>query len=178
MVVDREIFRDAMARLGAAVSVVTSICPSGWVGFTASAICSVTDDPPMLLVCMNRSSRLNGAFKKSGTLCINALAADQRHLSGVFAGQTGVDMKGRFAEGEWRTLVTGAPVLQDCIASFDCRIEQVTEVGTHSVFFCRVAEILIGPTREGLIYFGREYHSVRSMRVNGLHSSGARSAAS
>ncbi|SDR64245.1 flavin reductase [Rhizobiales bacterium GAS113] len=163
MMVDREIFRDAMARLGAAVNVVTSIGPSGRVGFTASAVCSVTDEPPMLIVCMNRASRLNPAFKESGMLCVNALAASQEHLSGVFAGQTGVDMDGRFATARWSTLVTGAPVLQGCVTSFDCRIAEVTEVGTHSVFFCRVAGILIGPTQEGLIYFAREYHSVSAM---------------
>jgi flavin reductase len=177
MQVDRQAFRDGMARFGAAVSVVTSIGPSGPVGFTASAVCSVTDDPPMLLVCMNRASRLNGVFKDSGMLCINALAASQQHLSAIFAGKTDLDMMGRFAIAEWRDLVTGAPVLRDCIASFDCRIAEVTEVGTHSVFFCRVAEILIGPTQEGLIYFGREYHSVRSMHVSARHSDASRAAA-
>ena len=166
MQVDRQAFRDGMARFGAAVSVVTSVGPSGPVGFTASAVCSVTDDPPMLLVCMNRASRLNGAFKENGKLCVNALASAQRHLSGIFAGQTDLDMSGRFAKAEWRTLITGAPLLRDCLASFDCCIEQVTEVGTHSVFFCRVAGILIGPTEDGLIYFSRQYHSVRPIRAS------------
>jgi flavin reductase len=160
MMVDRKIFRDAMARLGAAVNIVTCVVRSGPVGFTASAVCSVSDDPPTLIVCVNRASRLNVAFKESGTLCVNALAAGQQHLSGVFAGQTGADMKDRFAMAVWRTLVTGAPVLQGCITSFDCSIAEVTEVGSHSVFFCRVMGTLIGPMQEGLIYFDRQYHSI------------------
>ncbi len=59
MPVTRDEFRDAMARLGAAVNVVTSAGPAGRGGFTASAVCSVTDDPPSLLVCLNRSSSGN-----------------------------------------------------------------------------------------------------------------------
>jgi flavin reductase len=94
-------------------------------------------------------------------LCVNTLAAAQEHLSPVFAGMTDCDMNGRFAAGAWGALVTGAPVLQDALVSFDCRITQVLEVGTHSVLFCEVEAIAAGKDHEGLIYFGRRYHPVR-----------------
>lgn len=158
--IDRQNYRDAMARLGAAVSIITSDGPSGRVAFTASAVCSVTDDPPTLLVCMNRGSDSNEAFKANAVLCVNTLAASQEALSNVFAGFTPHTMAERFAQAGWTTLETGAPVLDDAVVSFDCRIVQVSEVGTHSVFFCEVEAIQAGPAHEGLIYFGRSYHRI------------------
>jgi flavin reductase len=160
--VSRNAYRDAMARLGAAVSVITTSGPAGRCGFTASAVCSVTDDPPTLLVCMNRGSRQNERFKENGVLCVNTLTAAQQELSPLFAGipDPDLEMEERFAAAAWGTLVTGAPVLEDAVVSFDCRIAQIAEVGTHSVFFCEVEAIQAGTAREGLIYFGRSYHRI------------------
>lgn len=158
--VDRQSYRDAMARLGAAVSVITTTGADGDAGFTASAVCSVTDDPPTLLVCMNRDSSLHETFRVNGVLCVNTLAASQEALSPLFAGLTDVPVARRFDAARWTTLATGAPVLAGAVVSFDCRIAQVTEVGTHSVFFCEVLAIQAGPAHEGLIYFGRSYHRI------------------
>lgn len=149
-----------MARLGAAVSVITTTGAGGDAGFTASAVCSVTDDPPTLLVCMNRDSSLHDTLRANRILCVNTLAAEQEALSPLFAGSGDVPMARRFDAGRWTTLVTGSPVLAGAVVSFDCRIAQVTEVGTHSVLFCEVQAIQSGPAREGLIYFGRSYHRI------------------
>lgn len=151
-------YRNAMARLGAAVNIITSDGPGGRSGFTASAVCSVTDSPPTLLVCMNRNSSVNGAFRTNGVLCVNVLAPGQEDLSALFGGKT--DMETRFAAGGWSTLGTGAPVLDGALASFDCRIVQVAEVGTHSVLFCEIESLLEGSTADGLIYFARRYHRI------------------
>jgi flavin reductase len=159
--IDKHSYRDAMARLGAAVNIITTDGPAGLRGFTASAVCSVTDDPPTLLLCLNRTSDSNAALKENGVLCVNTLSPAQAHLSPIFAGMTEHDLPTRFAMASWTKLVTGAPVLEQAVVSFDCRIVQVTEVGTHSVFFCEVDAIAHGPVHEGLIYFARGYHPVR-----------------
>lgn len=159
-VVDRQKFRDAMSRLGAAVNIITATGPTGDVGMTASAVCSVTDDPATVLVCINRNSRLNGVFKAAGALCVNVLSRDQTRLSALFAGVGDVPMPDRFAADEWLRLATGAPVLKSAAASLDCHIDQVLEVGTHSVFFCAVQAIHIGDSHSGLIYHGRAYHQL------------------
>ena len=159
--VSRQTYREAMALVGAAVHVVTTAGPAGRLGFTASAVTSVSDDPPILLVCHNRASDTNPAFKTNGRLCVNTLSAAQEGLSPVFAGMTDRDMNARFAAAEWSELATGAPVLRDALVSFDCRIEQIVEVGTHSVLFCAVEAVAIGDSHAGLIYFGRRYHPVR-----------------
>lgn len=159
--VDQKTYREAMARLGAAVNVITTIGPGGRRGFTASAVCSVTDSPPTLLVCLNRTSDSNHALKENRILCVNTLAAHQQDLSPVFAGMTEGDYNTRFALAHWGTLVTGAPVLQDALISFDCRVTEWTEIGTHSVFFCEVEAICGVEGGAGLIYFGRNYHKIQ-----------------
>jgi flavin reductase len=161
VMVTKQAYRDAMARFGAAVSIITSDGPGGRRAFTASAVCSVTDDPPTLLVCMNRDSDSHPGFTANGVLCVNTLTPAQEGLSPMFAGFTEHDMDARFAAAGWTTLATGSPVLDEALVSFDCRIVQTTDVGTHSVFFCAVEAVQTGPLHEGLIYFGRDYHPVR-----------------
>ena len=123
-------------------------------------MCSVTDDPPTLLLCVNRSSDTHDPLTTNGVLCVNTLASTHEDLSGVFAGVTGLLGAERFGHGEWTTLATGSPVLVDAAVSFDCRITDSTDVGTHTVFFCQVEAIQSGPNHEGLIYFGRAYHRI------------------
>jgi flavin reductase len=159
--VTQQQFRDAMSRLGAAVNIVTTDGPAGRHGLTASAVCSVTDAPPTLLVCINRAASAHGALKANGALCVNILAGRHEPLSADF-GRSGATPEQRFARGSWTSLVTGAPVLIDAVASFDCSIATVAERGTHSVFFCEVQEIVSGANPEVLIYFNRLYHRIGS----------------
>ena len=158
-VVDKQSYREAMSRLAAAVNIITTTGPGGTRGFTASAVCSVTDSPPTLLVCLNRTSDSNQALKDNGILCVNTLAAGQEDLSPVFAGMTGQEGEERFTVGAWSTLATGAAVLEGAVASFDCRVVQTAEVGTHTVFFCEVEAVKTLPA-QGLLYFSRGYHAI------------------
>lgn len=151
-------FRGAMARLGAAVHIVTSDGPAGATGFTATAVCSVTDTPPTLLVCLNRNASAYAAVVANGVLCVNTLAASQRELSQVFGGKT--PMADRFAGGQWHALHTGAPVLRGAIANFDCQIVRALTIGTHDVLICEAVAILSEAESPGLLYVDRTYHSL------------------
>jgi len=151
-------YRNAMARLGAAVNIITTDGPAGRAGFTASAVCSVTDEPPTLLVCLNRSASVYPAFKANGVLCVNVLAAGHQALSALFGGKTPMDE--RFAAGRWSRKTTGSPMLDDAAVSFDCRVVHATSAGTHDVLFCEAVAIAIGGAAEGLIYFDRRYHEI------------------
>ena len=114
------------------MNVVTSAGSAGRIGFTATAVCSVSDRPPTLIVCMNRDSTQNGALKKNGVLCVNTLADGQQELGPLFAGLTTKTSEERFLTAAWDKLATGAPVLHGALASFDCIIDQAIEVGTHT----------------------------------------------
>ncbi len=158
MAVAVQTFREAMSRLGAAVNIITTAAAAAPTGFTASAVCSVTDDPPTLLICVNRKSRSRGEIALGAGICVNTLASHQQALAAAFAGP--IEMEERFTHGSWIKLLTGAPVLQEAAASFDCRVSNIVEVGTHSVLFCEVEAIHMGDPREGLAYFGRAYHAL------------------
>ena len=158
----RQQFREAMARLGAAVNVVTTDGPAGRTGFTASAVCSVTDDPPTLLVCMNRSSGNNAVFKANGVLCVNVLAARQQDLANAFAGLTALSGPERFDEASWSVLATGAPLLAGAVAAVDCEVEEVLEKGTHSVMFGAVRAVRLGEPGSALIWWARDYREIES----------------
>lgn len=156
-------FRNAMSLLTSAVSVVTTAGASGRYGFTASAVCSVTDKPPTLLVCMNRASYLHAHFVENKTLTVNVLGAHHQTISNVFSSK--MNSEERFKHGVWTTLKTGAPVLEDALVSFDCQIEQAQEIGTHDIFICRVLAIQQTQHDQGLIYFKRAYHPVGQANV-------------
>lgn len=153
--VEKQAFRDGMARLGAAVNIITTDGPAGRAGFTASAVCSVTDTPPTLLVCLNRSASVWSIFDANRQLCVNTLAAGQEALSGLFGGKT--PMEARFQAAQWRTAVTGSPVLEGALVSFDCRISDITPVGTHDVLFCEVLALRFSNEMHGLAWFDRGY---------------------
>ena len=140
----RQRFREAMSRLGAAVNIITTKGPDGDTGFTASAVCSVTDDPPTLLVCVNKNASQHDTIKAAGILCVNVLAHEHQELAPVFASVGNVPMAERFALAKWQRLATGAPVLESAAAAFDCKIDQIVEVGTHSVLFCAVQALHLG----------------------------------
>jgi flavin reductase len=147
-----------MAGLGAAVHIITTDGPAGRAGFTASAVCSVTDAPPTLLVCLNRSASVHATFDAHTGLCVNTLAAGQEGLSALFGGRT--PMAERFAAANWLTLASGAPVLEGALAAFDCRIVGRSTVSTHDVMYCEVLDIRHRPSADALVYFGRRYHAL------------------
>ncbi|WP_313375165.1 NADH-dependent FMN reductase RutF [Pantoea sp. CTOTU50773] len=154
--VDRDAFRHAMARLGAAVNIITTDGPAGRAGFTASAVCSVTDTPPTLLVCLNRSASVWPTFRDNGYLCVNTLAAGHEDLSTLFGGKTPMDQ--RFAAANWHTLASGSPLLEGATVSFDCKITQVVSVGTHDVLMCEALALVRNDDSHGLAWFDRGYH--------------------
>ena len=151
-------FKNAMASLTTAVNVVTTQGPSGRHGFTASAVCSVTDTPPTLLVCMNHASRSHEHFIENKVLTVNVLSSQHEPLSNAFASK--LCSEERFKQGSWTELTTGAPVLTDALVSFDCEIEQIQQVGTHSIFMCRVVAIKQSAQEDSLVYFNRAYHQL------------------
>ncbi|MFB2538400.1 MULTISPECIES: flavin reductase [unclassified Acinetobacter] len=160
--VDALNFRNAMSLLTSAVNIVTTAGESGTHGFTASAVCSVTDTPPTLLVCMNGNARSYEHFVANGVLAVNVLAEQHQNLSNVFASP--LPSEERFAQAAWKTSLTGSPILSDALVSFDCRIGEITQVGSHSIFICPIVAIEYNTADEfnpkGLAYFKRAYHSV------------------
>lgn len=154
-------FRDAMSRVAASVHVVTTDGAAGRFGMTASAVASVSDMPPTILVCVNVKTPVNAAIKENGVFCVNALTAHDEAVADGFAGRGGFDdMDARFALAKWIGSRTGAPMLKNGLVSLDCQVSEITETATHSVIFGSVVAVRTGGDHPALLYYNRGYRSV------------------
>lgn len=156
-------FRTAMANLSAAVNVVTTAGPHGLAGMTVSAACSVTDSPPTVLVCVNRSSRSHAILIGNGQVCVNVLGPGQEDLAMHFAGATKVPTAERFGEDCWDLDSEDAPVLRGAAASLVGRIVAEQEHGSHSVLFVEIEKVLTAPDSGALVYFQRRFHRLAAL---------------
>ncbi|MDB5420811.1 MAG: oxidoreductase [Brevundimonas sp.] len=151
-------FRHGMRRLAGACSIITSCNGtddrSAWVGLTATAVSSLTAEPPQLLVCVNRSVWAHGIITRSGVIGVNVLDGDQEALALRFAGRGACAPHEKFAVGDWSVERDGAPLLADALVGFDCRVAETIIASTHDVFICDVVGVrLRDQTTNPLIYF-------------------------
>jgi flavin reductase len=157
-------FVEALGRIATGVTVVGSVDPSvdpgaerAWVAQTVSAMCSVSVEPPLILVCINRRSPINAVIERSRLFCVSALATQHDHVADTFAGRPWPG-KGRwdFSCGHWEPASSGAPRLTDALAAFDCAVHSVVEAGTHLVYLGAVREV-VGGRGAPLVYANRGY---------------------
>ncbi len=153
-------YRDAMSRLAGHVHIVTAAHDGVRRGVTITAACSVSDDPATLLVCLNGANPRNGIFAESGSFGLNLLGADQMDLAHVFSGKNHVDPSERFSHGTWGELKTGAPILGEAVAAFDCRLIDIKTVATHIVLFGQVVAVTLGQQKPALVYLDRDYRTL------------------
>jgi flavin reductase len=152
-------FRSAMRRLAATVTIITTHEGGRWHGMTATAVTSVSADPPALLVCVNQSASLHDPLLASGRFGVNLLRACHTELCGIFSGQR--DGQERFDFGDWRTDEGGLPYLGDAQASLVCTVELKMPYATHTVFIGRVDAVRIFDEVTPLIY--QDGHFVNSV---------------
>lgn len=158
--VEAGLYREAMSRLVAAVHVITTRGPDGRAGFTATAVASVSDSPPTLLVCLNRRIRSAAAFRQAGRFAVNMLGADQQMVAESFGGRGGLAGEQRFAVGHWHEGALDVPCLAAAVAVFQCRMVDVRTIATHDVLVGRVEAVTLGPDKAKLAYLGRGFLSV------------------
>lgn len=154
-------FREAMAHLPAAVNILTTDGPNGRCGITVSAVCSVTDDPPTVLVCVNRKSAMHDVFSANGRVAVNVLGGGQQELAMHFAGATKVSMAERFTWDVWdRT--QDVPVLKDALVTAVGTIKDTKPIGSHTVLFVDIEQIRTRTGGQSLVYFNRSFHRLDS----------------
>ena len=148
--VDPADFREGMRQLAAGVTIVTTAVGDARNGLTATAVCSLSAEPPMLLACVNREAGAHAPTLQSRVFCVNVLGAKHLDLAAQFASSSRIPE--RFTIGDWGTLATGAPVLMDALASFDCLLGQTLKAETHTVLTGRVQAVRVDPAQEPLLY--------------------------
>ncbi|MFC6620173.1 flavin reductase family protein [Novosphingobium panipatense] len=144
------VFKAAMRRLAASVSIVVAQGNDGPVGIAATSVTSLTMDPPALLVCVNRSASLHATLVPTAPLSINLLSRDQADVAGAFGG--GVAQSERFGMGQWQSNETGLPELAGAQANLHCVIDAMLAYGTHSIVIARVLQARVGEGIAPLIY--------------------------
>ncbi|MBA8956862.1 flavin reductase [Actinomadura namibiensis] len=140
MTVDAETFRAVLGQWPTGVCVVTTVADGAWHGMTASSFSSVSLDPPLVLVCLDRRLRTHRLVESCGAFAVSVLGRDHARLGRVFAG---LEPGERFAGHPWRTARTGAPVLEKALGWLDCRVAHAYPGGDHTIF---VGEVLAGAT--------------------------------
>jgi len=161
---DKDQFRAAMRQVAGAVTVVTTRGVNGEPrGVTATAVCSLTVDPPSVVACINRDTWVGQFAPESGNFCVNVLTRDQQVIAETFAGRTHLAAADRFEVGDWSDSRSGAPVLAGAIASFDCELEQAVDFATHVILIGRVLKTLSNDAQsEPLVYVGGVFTTTRS----------------
>ncbi|XWY21255.1 4-hydroxyphenylacetate 3-monooxygenase, reductase component [Bisgaard Taxon 45] len=155
-------FRNAMAKLAAGVNIITTNGTAGKCGITATAVCSVTDTPPTIMVCINKNSEMNPVFQRNKRLCINVLSAEQVDLAQHFAGFKGSCMDERFEWAVWHEKhdPTAPPSLNNALANLTGTIVDMRDIGTHSMFLVELDDIQVSEQGQALVYFSRQFHTV------------------
>ena len=145
--------RNGMRHVAVGVSIISSADGETRAGLTATAVCSVTADPPRLVVFVNKNVVADEVIRTSGALCVNVLAGEQEDVAKAFAGMIeGVHGASRFSYGQWSALSTGAPALDGALTNFDCRVVKVYDESTHHAFVCEVLATRERNDGEALIY--------------------------
>ncbi|MFE7328981.1 flavin reductase family protein [Streptomyces sp. NPDC057565] len=163
---DRADFIAAMGNAATGVTVVTTDGPAGRFAQTVSAMCSVTADPPSLLVCVNERSPLAAAAVRNGHFAVSVLGLGQAHVSDVFAGRPGPGTATApydFGCADWDTHTTGSPLLRAAAAAFDCRLTDAVVSGTHRVLFGAVLASAVSTTARPLVHHARTYGAHRPL---------------
>jgi flavin reductase len=146
----------AMGLAATGVSVVTTDGPSGRFGVTVSAVSSVSAEPPLVLICINRKSPAAAALEANGFFAVNLLAAEHRAYAETFAGRPREGKPFDFANHEWREGDTGLPLVKDATAVFECETHDCLDAGTHRIFIGRVLAAHRGKP-EPLVYCNRAF---------------------
>ncbi len=150
-------FKAALANFASGVTVVTTKDSAGRLhGITVSAFCSVSLDPPMVLICIEKTTGSHYAFGESGAFVVNILGEAQSKVSEHFAST--IDEK--FDQIEHTLNQDGVPVLTGAIATLRCKLRHSLDGGDHSIFVGFVEDVIV-PGGQPLIYFNRDYHNLK-----------------
>lgn len=158
MSVNEKEFRSALSRFASGVTVVTGRDASGEAfGMTVSSFCSVSLDPPLVLVCIQKKIQCHAAIAETDSFAVNVLAENQDAISNTFASHS----SDKFSSVRFKDGIGGSPLIEDAIANIECTKFSEFDGGDHTVFIGRVEKITVG---EGapLVYWGGSYRKLEA----------------
>lgn len=159
MAINKEEFRRALGRFASGVSIITTADKSGRLhGITVSAFCSVSLEPPLVLVCIEKNTGSHRAFLESAAFVVNILKAEQQPLSDRFAGP----IPDKFEGVAFRTGIENLPVLDGALVNLECTLKNRFDAGDHTIFVGQIEKSHVSETGEPLVYFQGNYRTLRN----------------
>jgi flavin reductase (DIM6/NTAB) family NADH-FMN oxidoreductase RutF len=155
-VVHQGLFRDVMSKFASGVVVVTTAGPKGYHGVTVSASCSVSLDPPLVLICIDRAIQSHHLIADAPSFAINILSRSQSFLAEQFSGRTPL-ADPTFSRVPHHLGMLEIPLIDGCLAWIECRPWTAYDAGDHSIFVGQVENLALGDSDDPLIYFDRQF---------------------
>lgn len=155
MAVEANEFKSALQLWASGITVITTTTERlGNQGMTATSFCSVSLEPPQILVCINQHADTGDGIEESSYFAVNILSAEQEEVSNQFAG--GASQDERFANVSWQKGICGMPILNDSLASLECKVVEKVKAGTHWIVIGEVRDVVC---RSGspLLYYRSGY---------------------
>lgn len=154
-------FRSGMRLFAAGCTVIATAANGQRAGLTATAVCSVSAEPPLLLACVNKRVYAHGLIEQSRALSVNILGLSAEPTARAFAGmEPSLQGEERFSVGDWRTGKSGAPILAGAIVAMDCVVVNSVSEGSHSIFICRVVDVVNHNNGAPLLYYDGKFCSI------------------
>jgi flavin reductase (DIM6/NTAB) family NADH-FMN oxidoreductase RutF len=162
---DPRALRDVMGRFATGITVITSAGDAAH-GMTANSFSSVSLDPPLVLVCLARTTAMHGIVVANGGFAVNVLGAEQEEVARHFASRDRPAGIAQFDAVDWVAGPrTGAPLLTGSLAWLECELGEIYDGGDHSIFLGRVVGLGRGTGREALLFFGGAYHQIPTTKI-------------
>jgi flavin reductase (DIM6/NTAB) family NADH-FMN oxidoreductase RutF len=155
---DQQQYRSVIGHLPTGVAVVTAATEQGPVGMTANAVCSLSLEPLLLLVCFENSSRTLPLIRQAGRYAVNVLSVGQDPLSTRFASQDVAELK-KF-DGVAHSVREGLPVIDGVVAWLACELRSMHPGGDHTIGIGEVTAMGLGTSRDPLLFYQGRYASL------------------
>jgi 3-hydroxy-9,10-secoandrosta-1,3,5(10)-triene-9,17-dione monooxygenase reductase component len=153
---DPELFREVFGRFPTGVAVITSAGPAGAGGMTANALCSLSLDPLLALVCFENGARTLPIVREAGRFAVNVLRSDQEEVAAVFASKLPEAEK---LQGVPHTIEHNMPIIEGTLAWAACELRDLIAGGDHTIGIGEVIGMGLG-RGEPLLWYGGQYHAV------------------
>ncbi|BCI53477.1 nitrilotriacetate monooxygenase [Mycolicibacterium litorale] len=169
LVAPRDFIR-AITRTATPVTIVTAQADGVRLGQTVSAFNRISDEPAILGVCINRRSPIHGVIRSCGAFNVSVLAREHSGVADSFAGRGGADRPPfTFLDREWRAGDNGLPVFADGLATFECTVHSVTEIGSHLLYLGEVSRA-VHRDAEPLLHQRGTYRTLAEQHTEGHHA--------
>jgi len=145
-----------MGQFATGVTIVTTRLGDHLHGRTANAFTSVSLEPLLVLVCLDKKGDTHDLVQKSGIYAVNILSEEQEELSRLFA-RKDPDSSHRLDSVPHRYAATGAPIIEGCLAYLDCRVVDAVDAGDHTIFLGKVEEAAVNADGRPLLFFRGRY---------------------